>query len=235
MTMNYILLIDDDYQLVNRVRLNLQENLTAKVEVATTLTQARYQLLQREYDLVILERDLSDGDGLELLLSKLNYFHQPKFLILSRRGLMKEREQGLQAGALDYLSKPFSMLELIIKVKRYLGQETTNRQELIFVDRGLKFLPQRKQLIVDNQVCPLTASDNKIMQALVTNYGRVISYSVLCQLLDLHEEQSAGSLRVKIHRLRHKLGRFKNLIANCNQLGYCLNVTSKPKVISKIA
>ena len=225
MTMNYILLIDDDYQLVNRVRLNLQENLTTKVEVATTLAQARYQLLQREYDLVILERDLSDGDGLELLLSKLNYFHQPKFLILSRRGLMKEREQGLQAGALDYLSKPFSMLELIIKVKRHLGQETTNRQELIFVDRGLKFLPQRKQLIVDNQ----------IMQALVTNYGRVISYSVLCQLLDLHEEQSAGSLRVKIHRLRHKLGRFKNLIANCNQLGYCLNVISKPKVISKIA
>ena len=94
---------------------------------------------------------------------------------------------------------------------------------------------QRKQLIVDNQICPLTVSDNKIMQALVTNYGKVISYSVLCQLLDLHEEQSAGSLRVKIHRLRHKLGRFKNLIANCNQLGYCLNVISKPKVISKIA
>ena len=120
MIMNYILLIDDDYQLVNRVRLNLQENLTTKVEVATTLAQARYQLLQREYDLVILERDLSDGDGLELLLSKLNYFHQPKFLILSRRGLMKEREQGLQDVEIYYLSKPFTMCELNIKVKRHL-------------------------------------------------------------------------------------------------------------------
>lgn len=237
MTDHHFLIIDDDWQLVDRLKTVLAANLSATIDATPTLEQAREQIARHYYSMVMMERFLPDGDSLSLLTQQLNYNDQTQYLIWSNSYLLKEREEGLRAGALDYLAKPFSMLELVIKLQRYSSQQYYHnfKQELVFIKPGLKFLPQRQQLIVDNTICHLTASDKQILQTLLTHSGRIISYEVLIDALASNECQSTGALRVRVHRLRAKLGRFKDLIENCHQLGYCFNLTSKPKVISKIA
>ena len=110
-----ILLVEDEVHLAKTLRLAL-EKLDYKVDHATTLESARELLIKNHYDLCLLDRMLPDGEGLSLCHEIKAASHAPMLMVLSAKGDVSDRIEGLDEGADDYLPKPFSYQELEARI-----------------------------------------------------------------------------------------------------------------------
>jgi two-component system, OmpR family, response regulator len=202
--MSKILIVDDNFELTRLMNLYLsRENSTSLV---FSLEQAIKILAKRRFDLLILDRILPDGDGLDLLkLMREKQLLMP-VLILSNKSQVEERVRGLRLGADEYLGKPFSMDEFLLKVEKLIHTTKKIKQNEIHINQVTLFEKEGK-VRVENKEVQLRPREFEILLFLARHANQVISRSTLIE--NLWGEENAPSLTtvdVYVRRIRMLLG-----------------------------
>jgi DNA-binding response OmpR family regulator len=200
-----LLLIDDDARLSAMVVDYLRSG-GFEVETAGSLAAGRERLAAGQYEALVLDLMLPDGDGLDLcreLRSNARTRHLP-LLMLTARGEPLDRIVGLELGADDYLPKPFEPRELLARVKALLRRATpsTNDDEVLRFGRLEIDLGERVARL-DGQPCDLTSHQFDLLVVLAQSPGRVLSRDQIMDALKGHPlEAFDRSIDVHISRIR---------------------------------
>lgn len=202
--MNKILIVEDDTSLSNGIALALKDGNSAFVQVRD-MTAARQQLPSTAFDLVILDLNLPDGNGLDLLADIRRTMDLP-VIVLTANDLETDIVSGLELGADDYITKPFSLMVLRARVGvqlRKAGQRPADTVQL--ADFSFSF--ERMEFLKDGRAVELSKTEQKLLRVLVENRGRTISRADLVDRVwtDGAEYVDENALSVTIKRLRHKL------------------------------
>ncbi|MDF1614810.1 response regulator transcription factor [Desulfurivibrio dismutans] len=202
-----ILVIDDDPSLLYLCATVLLKE-GYQVDYAANQAEALPALEQNEYSLVVLDLNLPDGDGLEI--GRRLQQRQTPFLVMTVRSQPAERLLGFESGAADYLIKPFLPHELTHRVRRILPswEEQARQQNNSRVPLGRWQFDLKRQALVaeDGQMTRLTGGEFKLLAALITADGRVISRDRLSTVVA--REEGGGHFRtvdVLVSRLRKKI------------------------------
>ncbi|WP_139684908.1 response regulator transcription factor [Vibrio tasmaniensis] len=208
-----ILLIEDDDDLAELVKMHLKFQ-GHHVERANTIEKAQALYLDGQFDLVVLDRGLPDGDGLDFCRMIRQQEDWTPVLMLTARDAELDKVSGLEVGVDDYITKPFSVLEFQARVRNVLRRvnhaEATIKEapttESVMSFGGLTIQPERHQVSLNNQDVLLTATEFTLLHFLATRPGRVYSKD---ELLDhvWHTNHSGYHHTVcsTVNRLRTKL------------------------------
>ena len=202
-----ILIVDDNYELLTLVKEELSSAGYHHLKNADSVKAARQAIAEEMPELVILDINLPDGDGFSLFREIRAHSDVP-ILFLSARDADSDRLFGLGLGADDYLTKPFLMQELLLRVsgilrRVYRGQlqrETVLRLGDCTVDFG------DATVTTSSGTISLTATERTILQKLLGNRGRIVTYDALCEAVwggDYYGYEN--SLNVHIRHLREKV------------------------------
>jgi two-component system, OmpR family, response regulator len=206
--MSKILIIDDNFELTRLVNLYLSRK--HDTSLVFNVQQAMQILRKRQFDLLMIDRVLPDGDGLEVLRFVRDKELLTPVLILSNKGQVEERVKGLREGADDYMSKPFSMDELLLKVEKMLGTTKRIYQNEIHVNKMILYENEGKVLIGKREV-KLRPREFKILLFLARHQNQVISRNTLIEHLWNEEDSPTYStIDVYIRRIRMLLGETQN-------------------------
>jgi len=200
-----ILVIEDEVQMRRFLRASLSSNGYQVVETHTAeagLTQAA----ARAPDLVLLDLGLPDQDGL-VVTQRLREWAKTPIIVISARGREEDKIQALDAGADDYLTKPFGVGELLARIR--VALRNAARGELgssQFSVGALKVDLGRRQVLVNGQEVHLTPIEYKLLATLVKHAGRVITHrQLLKEVWGPNSAEQTQYLRVYMGQLRHKL------------------------------
>lgn len=175
-------------------------------------------LVGEVYDLVLLDLGLPERDGLGVLRHYRARGGTAPVLILTARDSTADRVQGLDAGADDYLVKPFDLEELFARVRALLRRGAGRTQPDI-VHRGLTLRLATHEAFMDGQPVAVSAREFALLATLLDPPGRVMSKALLEQkLYGWHEEVGSNTVDVYVHRLRKKFG--ADFIKNVRGVGY---------------
>jgi two-component system response regulator QseB len=215
-----ILLIEDDLDLGNGVRLALTGQGMDVIWVRQ-LADADAQLAGDGCDLVLLDLNLPDGDGLHLL-SRLRRERQAlPVLILSARDALNDRLRGLDTGADDYLVKPFELAELLSRVRALARRSYGFDGETVEL-RGIILHVPTRRVTVQGKNVDLTASEYTLLKTLLIRADRVVTRRSLEELaLPGAQENASNSLDVHMANLRRKIG--DGYIRTVRGVGYVID------------
>ena len=168
--------------------------------------EAALELLAVErYDLVLLDLNLPKVDGMTVLRTLREHDQETGVLILSARSEISDKVDGLDAGANDYLSKPFHLEELEARV-RSLTRRRFVQQDVCLRCGGLMFDTRSRMATADGQTLSLTRKESGILEYLLLNRGRPVSQEELIEhVWDSSVDSFSNSIRVHISTLRKKL------------------------------
>ena len=202
--MQKILLLEDDITLGSGIRLALQSP-SVQITLCRTLAQARGAAADNSYDLLILDINLPDGSSLELLEQVRKTSHVP-VILLTANDLEMDVVTGLEAGADDYITKPFSLAILRARVNAQLRRSIPVKTSCIEIDR-FQFDFDRMAFRKDGQAIELSKTEQKLLRILVENRGQTLPRGVLVDRIwtDGAEYVDENALSVTIKRLRDKL------------------------------
>jgi len=178
-------------------------------------------LLAQHFDLVILDLGLPKLSGLDVLRRLRGRKNTTPVLILTAQDGVEERVRGLDAGADDYLTKPFALPELEARV-RALTRRGTGQATLI--EMGPLTYDQTERVVKEHgQLVDLSAREMAVLEVLLLRAGRLVSKEQLVdQLCGWDEEVSTNAIEVYVHRLRKKVEAAGIKITTLRGLGYCL-------------
>lgn len=197
-----ILLLEDHEALRSMTAAYLAEN-GFVVDVAATLAVAREAMESVAYDAMILDLGLPDGDGRELLSPTRR--DRPPALILTARDSLAERIEGLNAGADDYLVKPFELGELQARLRAVLRRPGT-RSEVALSLGDLTFDTVSREARVGGRPLDLRRRETLLLEALLAARGRLVVRDVLDERLYGHDEAvTPNALEAAVSRLRRAL------------------------------
>jgi DNA-binding response OmpR family regulator len=212
-----VLLIEDDALIGDSVRQALASE-DIQVEWRRDGAGAEGLLDGGGYDAVLLDLSLPSRDGLDVLKALRAARHDVPVLILTARDTIADRVQGLNAGADDYLVKPFDCDELLARV-RALVRRARGRQQLAYQHNSLALDTDARQATVDGQPVPLSAKEWAIVDLLVARPGMIYSRAKIeLALYGSVADVDSNVVEVHIHSLRRKLG--PDAIINVRGLGY---------------
>jgi two-component system, OmpR family, response regulator TctD len=219
-----ILLVEDHLELSRWIGRALQDaHLT--VEFATNGADADTLLHTQEYALVILDLTLPKMDGLEVLRRLRARGGRAPVLILTARGGLNDRVQGLNLGADDYLAKPFELAELEARVKALLRRSQGNDAPTLRCG-ALSFDTVTRLFQYGDAALALTPREYAVLEALLARAGRVVPKDKLfAEVFTLDDEASPDAIEIYIHRLRKKLDIVQQgrvVITTLRGLGYLL-------------
>ena len=199
-----ILIIEDD----NVLRIQLKNHLLAadfKVDVSCDGEDGLYRASEFHYDLAIIDIGLPKMSGMEVIAALRQRKKDIPILILTARSGWQDKVHGLNAGADDYLVKPFQTEELIARLHAMLRRAAGfSQSEIQYGPLSLNLQSQAVQL--NQQEVQLTAFEYKMAEYLFTHAGKVISKAALMDYLyDDNEDRDANVIEVLMGRLRHKI------------------------------
>jgi len=217
-----ILVVEDDALLSQTMRRSLSEA-NHHVDVASNLAQAEHFWRVQEFDAVLLDLSLPDGSGLKALREARARGDRTPVLILTARNRTEERIAGLDAGADDYLGKPFDLAEVEARlralVRRRLDLTDQARVGALLLDR------RARRAFIGNDPLDLPAREFEVLWELMSPPGRVVSKTSLSnKLSDFDEALGANALEAFISRLRKKLSGSGAGIRTLRGLGYVLEI-----------
>lgn len=213
-----LLVVEDDPRLADWLRRSLLEE-GHTVDVATTLAEARAALDTQ--DLVVLDRMLPDGDGLELLRGMRARKDRRPVLCLTARDRVDERVEGLRTGADDYLVKPFALDELLARVQALVRRSRQGDAEVRVGDLAVDLDALR--VWRGDQEILLTPQEFRLLRVFAENIGRVMTRMRLLELAwDMHHDPGTNVVDVYVGYLRAKIDvdRDKSLIRTVRGMGY---------------
>ena len=203
--MKHILLLEDDAALGQGIRYAL-ENDGVQVELRTALAQAQDILPGRDFDLLILDVNLPDGSGLDLLRDVRRRHSRVPVILLTANDLETDIVVGLESGADDYITKPFSLAVLRARVNAQLRRGTPVRTASVELE-GFSFDFEWMEFRKNGQLIELSKTEQRLLRVLTENRGRVLSRETLLERVwpggGEYVEENALSVTVK--RLRDKL------------------------------
>ena len=202
-----ILLIEDEPQMRRFLRITLHGHGYRLVEAATG-QEGLMQAATRNPDVVLLDLGLPDLDGLEIT-ARLREWTQMPIVVISAREQEQDKVKALDAGADDYLTKPFSAEELMARIRvalRHVARQSAGKQDPVFVLQNLRDDLAQRQVFLDDAEVHLTPIEYKLLTVLVRHAGRVITHRQLLQeVWGAAHVNEVQYLRVYMTQLRHKL------------------------------
>lgn len=219
-----ILLAEDDPLLGDGIRAGLGlEGDT--VDWVTDGVAADQALTTDEFDLLVLDLGLPRRDGMEVLRGLRKRGDMTPVLILTARDKVADRVAGLDAGADDYLSKPFDLDELLARV-RALTRRHTGRAAPQLEHGDLRLDPATHQVSLAGQPVELAPREYALLRLLLEQRGKVLSRSRLVEALyGWDGELESNAIEVHVHHLRRKLG--NELIRTVRGIGYGIDRPDK--------
>ena len=202
-----ILLIEDEPQMRRFLRAGLGAQDYDLVE-AETGREGLTQAAGRRPDVVLLDLGLPDTDGLEVI-RRLREWSPVPIIVISARGREQDKITALDLGADDYLTKPFSVGELLARVRvalRHARRAADGTDQPVFEVGGLRVDLARREVAVRDAPVHLTPTEYKLLAMLVRFAGRVVTHrQLLKEVWGLSATTQAHYLRVYMAQLRHKL------------------------------
>lgn len=199
-----VLVVDDE----KPIRRFLKAALAAHqyvVHEAAGGEDALAQAVRLKPDVIILDLGLPDIDGIEVT-RQLREWTQVPVIILSVRDQENEKIRALDAGADDYLTKPFGVGELTARIRVALRRSIHAETEPVFQIGGLRVDLARRSVSVDGREVSLTPNEYEMLKLLVSNAGKVVTHRhILHHVWGAEYESEAHLLRVNISNLRHKI------------------------------
>jgi two-component system OmpR family response regulator len=214
-----VLLLEDDIALSAALSDFLMRRAFV-VETASTLHSARLMLPLAQWGVVLLDLHLPDGDGLSLLPAIRRQAPQASILILTARDQISDRIGGLDAGADDYLVKPFDPEELLARLRAVERRRTGSHSAVVTIG-ALVIDLSRNYVRVQDQPVDLTSKEWALLRVMAMRPDRIHSRVTLNDALyGFDSEAASNTLDVFVSNLRRKLGR--NSIQTLRGLGYRL-------------
>ena len=219
-----ILVIEDEPD----IRRNLEYNLSREgfsVSAAASISEANTSLASTDYSLILLDLMLPDGSGLDLCKSiKSNSDTESiPIIILTAKDDEVDKVVGFELGADDYVTKPFSVRELILRVKAVL-KRGSKKKEVVEVVRqfgDLKIDVDSHEVHVDDAKINLTALEFRLLRQLVDTRGRVQSRDqLLSEVWGYSAEVTTRTVDTHVKRLREKLGPMGKYVQTIRGVGY---------------
>ena len=200
-----ILIVEDDKSISNFLSISLRAS-GYDIQVVTTGIEGIGQVMNDPPDLVLLDLGLPDLDGLEVL-RQMRSFSQVPVIVVSARTQEREKVQALDGGANDYVTKPFSIGELLARVRVALRiPPAALPQEEVFSTGDLTVDFGRRQVRVNGEEVHLTPIEYKLLLLLIEHRGKVLTHSfILKEIWGYSGTEDSQSLRVFMANIRRKI------------------------------
>ena len=218
-----VLIVEDERKVGQFIERALTEQ-SHTARVVGSCAAARDALADSPYEAVILDLGLPDGDGLDLLREWRDAGFNEPVLILSARDAVEDRILGLNRGADDYLAKPFSLEELLARVRALLRRQAGTKSTIL-VHGELRMDLLGRTVTSGGRAVELTSREFALLELFLQNRGRVLTRSLIGERIwEAHYEMETNLIDVYVRRLRQKLGATeeKPLIRTVRGTGYQL-------------
>jgi DNA-binding response OmpR family regulator len=204
-----ILLVEDERSLAKEIHDFLQSEHHVLDEVSTKKA-ASENLAVNSYDFVLLDLGLPDGDGLDLLQEVNRYQENASVIILTARTEVGDKLLGFESGADDYLSKPFSLLELKARMQAILRRKSGWKKDVVQL-AGFEIHLNEPLISFEGQEVKLTKKEYILLQFMLINKNRVLNRFQLAEHLwgdHLDDDYQSNYIDVHVKNIRKKLGAY---------------------------
>ncbi|CAA6815755.1 MAG: DNA-binding response regulator, OmpR family, contains REC and winged-helix (WHTH) domain [uncultured Sulfurovum sp.] len=222
----HILIIDDNEELVFGLK-KLLDEASYHVHIAYNLKKGAIALERQNYDLVILDWMLPDGSGVNFLEQQRKlYLETTPVLILSSKGESVEKVEALDAGADDYMQKPFSNIELMARIRVLLRRESKQKQSQITID-NLSVNLSTREVLVNHELVSLSKKEFELLEFLLLNSNVILTRYQINEHLnrDFDAFRSSNLVDAHIKNLRKKLGTASTVIQTVRGVGFRVKKT----------
>jgi len=221
-----VLIIEDEIQLQQQIATRLKaENFV--VDVTGNGKEGLFFASEYPLDVAIIDIGLPEFSGIEIIKQLRKDDNKLPVLVLTARSRWQDKVAGLEAGADDYLVKPFHMEELLARVNALLRRASNSSSEKICYG-AICMTPDSQQVLLNEQPLELTEFEYKILEYLMRRHAKVISKTELADYLYPHDEdRDSNVIEVIMGRLRKKLDSAGELkpIETVRGRGYCFNLS----------
>lgn len=214
-----LILVEDDRNLGKATAEGLKESFA--VDWVRTAEEAEDALSTTKYDLAVLDINLPEKSGLDLLKSLRREKNKLPVLLLTARDAVYQRVEGLNAGADDYLVKPFDLDELLARCAALVRRSQSEGQPIIMIDE-LSYEPASGKLEKDGQNIMLSGRERSVFDVLAHNINRPVSKTMIEERIYDWESADIESNTIEVHiaSLRRKIGR--ETIKTIRGVGYMI-------------
>lgn len=215
-----VLIVEDEPNLQRQLR-NTLEDAGYAVDTASDGEDGHFLGSSEDYDAVVLDLGLPEMDGLTVLDKWRKEGRTAPVLVLTARDSWSDKVAGLDAGADDYLAKPFQMEELIARLRALIRRSTGNASSELTAG-PVRLDTRSGRVTLDGEAIRLTAQEYKLLSYLMHHKGKVVSRTELIEhIYDQDFDRDSNTIEVFITRIRKKLG--ADLIQTIRGLGYSLS------------
>ena len=227
-----VLIIEDEFSISELLKMTLQDSyfqqFNLKVEQVQSCEQARFLFQNQKYHLVLLDWMLPGEQGIDLLRAMKSSHSEnatASFLMMTAKSDSESIVQGLEAGADDYVTKPFDFQILKARIKNILSRKVLSQQQLQPKDQisllGLEIDFGKVSVVLNQEAIHLTPSEFKLLGFLLKSQGRVLTRDQLIDLIQGQDVSVTGrTIDTHIFSLRKKLGAWSDHIETIRGVGY---------------
>ena len=199
-----LLIVEDEKELCDTIAKTLYQS-GYEVDTCYDGDEALDYILAEDYDLIVLDLNLPGTDGMDILKELRKENEETKVLILSARSQIMDKVEGLDAGANDYMEKPFHLQELEARI-RSLTRRKFIQKDICLHCGEIKFDTKKREAYAKETLVSLTRKENGILEYLLLNQGRPVSQEELMEhVWDASADSFSGAIRVHMSSLRRKL------------------------------
>lgn len=218
-----ILVVEDEKKVASFIKKGLEEELF-QVDTAGNGKEGLELSLHGEYDLIISDIMMPQMNGIQMVKELRSNNIETPILLLTIKDSTKDKVDGLDSGADDYLTKPFAFEELIARVRALLRRKETQKSNVLSIDNLRMDLVAHK-VLRDNKEIVLTPREYSILEYLLRNKNKIISRTKLIEhVYDFHFDSGTNVIDVYINKLRSKIDQEHSmpLIHTVRGVGYII-------------